>query len=137
MQVVSRYEYCLLRVEQVQCYLRAVLAKVGITSYRECFICACIDITTQLELCLNEQTQRVTIAACRMGSQQSLSRYVASWLANCFITFIVIPKYIFKYSLFIFHCTIIPRLSALRPIKSRYGCAMTILTEVLYFSTTV
>ena len=36
---------------------------------RECvFICAPMDVTTQLELCFHEQTQTVAKAACRLGS---------------------------------------------------------------------
>ena len=38
-----------------------------------CLICACMDVTTQLKLCLDEQTQIVANAACRLGSQQFLS----------------------------------------------------------------
>ena len=38
-----------------------------------CFICACMDATTQLELCLHEQTQIVANAVCRVGGQQFLS----------------------------------------------------------------
>ena len=30
-----------------------------------CFICACMYVTTQLELCLHEQTQKAANAACR------------------------------------------------------------------------
>ena len=41
-----------------------------------CLIYACMDVTTQLELCLNEQTQIVPNAAYRVGSQQFLS-YIA------------------------------------------------------------
>ena len=31
------------------------------------FVCACMVVTTMLELCLQEQTQIVTNAACRAG----------------------------------------------------------------------
>ena len=54
-----------------------IAAKVGIKSCRfagECvFICAYMDVTTQLELCFHEQTQIVANAACRVGSYQFLS----------------------------------------------------------------
>ena len=33
------------------------------------FHCACMDITTQLEMCLHEQTSIVTNATCRLGSR--------------------------------------------------------------------
>ena len=46
------------------------------------FICAYMEVTTQLELYLHEQTQIVASAACIVGSQQFLT---------CFLTFIVIP----------------------------------------------
>ena len=59
-------------------YRQHELAEIGIKSCRfakECsyFICACMDVTTQLELCLHEQTQIVANAACKVGSQQLLS----------------------------------------------------------------
>ena len=38
-----------------------------------CFICAGMDLLTQLVLCLHEQTQIAANAACRVGSQQFLS----------------------------------------------------------------
>ena len=36
-----------------------------------CFVCACMNVTTQLELCLHEQTQILINAACKVGSQTS------------------------------------------------------------------
>ena len=45
-------------------------AKVGIKSCKfagECvFICAWMDVTTQLELCLHKQTQIIANTACRV-----------------------------------------------------------------------
>ena len=38
--------------------------------YRMCFIFACVDVTTQLELYLHEQKQIVANAACRVGRKQ-------------------------------------------------------------------
>ena len=38
-----------------------------------CFVYARMGLTTQLELCLQEQTHIVANAACRVGSQQFLS----------------------------------------------------------------
>ena len=46
-------------------YRQHKLAKVGIKSCRMCYICVCMDVTTQLELCLREQTQMVANAAYR------------------------------------------------------------------------
>ena len=55
-------------------YRQHKLAKVGLYIYwRACFNCACMDVATQLELCLHEQTQTVANAICRVGSQQFLS----------------------------------------------------------------
>ena len=51
-------------------------AKVGIKLCRYarmCFICAYMDVPTQLKLCLYDQTQIVAIASCRVDSQQFLS----------------------------------------------------------------
>ena len=42
---------------------------------RECvsLVHECIDVTTQLHLCLYEQTQIIVSATCRVGSQEFLS----------------------------------------------------------------
>ena len=40
---------------------------------RKCFICACMDVTTQLELCLYEQTQIVA------------KMLPVEWVANSFL----------------------------------------------------
>ena len=37
-------------------------------------ICACMGVSTQLELCLHEQTQIVANAVCGVGSQHLLAR---------------------------------------------------------------
>ena len=56
------------------CFMSNV-CEVGIKSCRfarECvlvLICACMDVTTQLELCLYKQTQIVANAVCRLGSK--------------------------------------------------------------------
>ena len=59
-----------------------------------CFICACMEVTTQLELCLHEQTQLLASAACRVGSQQFLG-LIANYLFP-FLTFYFNP-YFFKF----------------------------------------
>ena len=48
-------------------------AKVEIKSWRMCLICACMDVTTQFELCLHEQSDTVANDACRVAGQQFLS----------------------------------------------------------------
>ena len=55
-----------------------IAAKVGIKSCRfalECvsFVHSWVLLANQLELCLNEQTQVVASAACRVGSQEFYS----------------------------------------------------------------
>ena len=40
---------------------------------RMCFICTCINVTTQLEWYLHQQTQIVVSAGCGVGSQQFLN----------------------------------------------------------------
>ena len=42
-------------------------------------MCACMDVTTQLEFWLHEQTQIVANVACRVGSQQFFN-WIASYL---------------------------------------------------------
>ena len=74
-----------------------IAAKVGIKSYRftkECtyFICACMDVTTQLELCLHKQTQMLANAACRVGNQQFLKQ-----LATRFLTFYCDPYFLYLF----------------------------------------
>ena len=53
-------------------YRQHILAKVRAKSYRFAreyvFICATMDVTTQLELCLHEQTQIVASAAYRVSN---------------------------------------------------------------------
>ena len=71
-----------------------IAAKVGIKSCRfatECvsFVHVWMQLANQLELCLHEQTQIVTSAACRVGSQE-----FHSWIASLplvSLLFIVIP----------------------------------------------
>ena len=58
----------------MQNYRQHKLAKVGIKSCcRMHFFCASMDVNTQLELCLHEQTQIVANAPCRVGYQQFLT----------------------------------------------------------------
>ena len=43
---------------------------------------ACMDVTTQLKLCLHEQTQIIANTACRVGSQidiQIATRFLSLW----------------------------------------------------------
>ena len=71
-----------------------LLAKVGIKSCRFATECVSFEhvwmqLANQLELCLHEQTQIVTSAACRVGSQE-----FHSWIASLSLVsllFIVIP----------------------------------------------
>ena len=71
-----------------------LLAKVGIKSCRfatECvsFVHVWMQLAKQLELCLDEQTQKVASVACRVGSQE-----FHSWIASLplvSLLFIVIP----------------------------------------------
>ena len=69
--------------------------KVGIA--RVYFICACMDVPTQLEICLHYQLD--------------------SKLVTCFLTLYCNPysffRFLFISSLFTFYCTIGPHLSAL------------------------
>ena len=51
---------------------------------RVSLICACMDVPTQLELCLYDQTHVVAHAAYRVGSQQFLSYTVRRYLA-CYL----------------------------------------------------
>ena len=61
------------------------------------FICASMDVTTQLELFLHEQTQNLIVAsvACTVGRQQFYSR-IAS-LPLVFLLFIVIPTLFYLF----------------------------------------
>ena len=80
------------------------LAKVGIKSCRfvmECvsFGYAWMQLATQLELCLHEQTQIVASVAYRVGSQE-----FHSWIASLplvSLLFIVIPTPFLNFYLFL------------------------------------
>ena len=77
------------------------------------FISACMNVTTQLELCLHEQTQIVANAAWRwVGSD-----FLAGQLAPYFLTFYYNTYSRFTFfisSLFTFYCTIRLYLSVFR-----------------------
>ena len=61
-----------------------------------CFICARMDITTQLKLYLHEQTQIVANAACRVGNQQFFS-FIANYVAIRFPTLFVNPTFLLNF----------------------------------------
>ena len=83
-----------------------MLAKVGIKSCRfatECvsFVHVWMQLANQLELCLHEQTQTVTSAVCRVGSQK-----FHSWIASLplvSLLFIVIPTPFLNFYLYYYY----------------------------------
>ena len=75
-------------------------AKVGMKSCQRMYLmCACMDVTTQPELCLHEQTQIVANAACIVDDQKFLCQ-IASYL---FPYFHCNPYFLFKF-LYIMYC---------------------------------
>ena len=79
--------------------------------WRMCFICAYINVTTQLELCLHEQTHLVANAACRVSSQLLL---IYSQLLTFYCKFPVPFQFLFISILFTFCCTTKSDISAMR-----------------------
>ena len=56
--------------------LAGIIIIVSSTNQRMCFIYRCMYVSTQLEVCLHEQTQIISNAACREYRQSAIASYL-------------------------------------------------------------